>query len=81
MHNDLSGKKKRSGRRSHDQAQLRVFEFEATLARSSDNMKKPMETAASRVSEPLSPFWLWLTLIFSASCLWLERKLDFAFNA
>ena len=61
-------------------AQQRKQRLQATLARSSKNGKKPVETNTALVSEPLNPFWLWLTLILSATCLWLERKLDFAFS-
>lgn len=62
-------------------AQHRNQRLQATLARSSISRNKATDTTVNQVSQPLSPFWLWLTLIFSASCLWLERKLDFAFSA
>jgi hypothetical protein len=62
-------------------AQHRNERLRATLARSNNSRNQPTETAATSVSEPLSPFWLWLALIFSASCLWLERKLDVTFSA
>ena len=61
-------------------AQQRMQRLQSTLARSSKNGNKPVETNTTWVSEPLNPFWLWLTLILSATCLWLERKLDFTFS-
>lgn len=61
-------------------AQQRGQRVQATLARSRNSSGQPLESNAVWVSEPLSPFWLWLTLILSASCLWLERKLDFTFS-
>lgn len=62
-------------------AQHRMQRLQATLARRNIEGNKPVETNTTWVSEPLNAFWLWLTLILSATCLWLERKLDFAFSS
>lgn len=61
-------------------AQHRSERLQATMARAINSKTLLLEPEARWVSEPLSPFWLWLTLVFSASCLWLERKLDFAWK-
>jgi len=37
----------------------------------------PPAAGGNTVTEPLNGFWMWLTLVLSASLLWLERKLDF----
>lgn len=59
-------------------AQHRSQRLQATMDRVVNSKNLSAEPAVTWVSEPLNPFWLWLSLIFSASCLWLERKLDFA---
>lgn len=57
--------------------QQRWQRVQATRTRLFDNTPTHRSTREKWVSEPISPFWLWLTLVLSASILWLERKLDF----
>jgi len=59
-------------------AQQRNQRVQATRAMASNINAQPQESRAKWVSEPINPFWLWLTLVLSASVLWLERKLDIA---
>lgn len=58
-------------------AQQRDERVRATRARNMNSTGHLSETAQKWVYEPLSLFWLWLTLVLSATFLWLERKLDF----
>ena len=53
----------------------RVMDTEKQLARTKTDSALP--TDGKRVLEPLNYTWLWWLLLFSASMLWLERKLDF----
>lgn len=53
----------------------RVMDTEKQLARTKTDSALP--TGGKRVLEPLNYTWLWWLLLFSASMLWLERKLDF----
>ena len=57
-------------------AQQRNQRMQATRTMASNSNSQPQEFRAKWVSEPINPFWLWLTLVLSASILWLERKLD-----
>ncbi|MGA9575743.1 MAG: hypothetical protein WBS20_17515, partial [Lysobacterales bacterium] len=57
-------------------AQQRDQRVKATRTRAADGKVLPSSTE-NPAPEPLSVFWLWLTLVVSASLLWLERKLDF----
>jgi hypothetical protein len=59
-------------------AQQRNQRVQATRAMASNSTFQPQESRAKWVSEPINPSWLWLTLVLSASILWLERKLDIA---
>ena len=59
-------------------SQHRDQRVHATRARQEKGKSSTGETAIKWQSEPLSLFWLWLTLVLSCSFLWLERKLDFA---
>lgn len=58
-------------------AQQRKQRMQATRTKANINKSLILEGEEKWVSEPISPFWLWLTLVLSASLLWLERKLDF----
>jgi hypothetical protein len=49
----------------------------ATLERAAYSGVEPPASGETRVYEPIGLFWLWLTLVLSATFLWLERKLDF----
>ena len=57
---------------------FRAVMVQATRAMASNSTFQPQESRAKWVSEPINPSWLWLTLVLSASILWLERKLDIA---
>ena len=57
-------------------AQQRKQRVQATRTKATIRTSMPREAPAKWVSEPISPFWLWLTLVLSATLLWLERKLD-----
>jgi len=58
-------------------AQQRKQRVQATRAKAGRTTPMSRETPAKWVSEPISPFWIWLILVLSATVLWLERKLDF----
>ncbi len=58
-------------------AQQRDQRVKATRARALSDRHPLAGPTENRVSEPLGLFWLWLTLILSATLLWLERRLDF----
>ncbi|MDX2416479.1 MAG: hypothetical protein QNK19_03355 [Xanthomonadales bacterium] len=57
--------------------QKRDQRVRATRARAVNNNSSQPDTAQKWISEPLSLTWLWVTLVLSATLLWLERKLDF----
>ncbi len=59
-------------------AQKRDQRVQASRAMASNSKPLPQDSQAMWVSEPINPFWLWLTLVLSATALWLERKLDLA---
>jgi hypothetical protein len=58
-------------------AQQRQQRVQATRTKAISSSHLPREAPEKWVSEPISPFWLWLTLVLSGTILWLERKLDF----
>ncbi len=58
-------------------AQQRDQRVKATRARAVNGNGPLPDTAQKWIYEPLGLIWLWLTLVLSASLLWLERKLDF----
>lgn len=57
--------------------QQRAERARATRAWAAGAGNLPATTTDSPANQPLNHFWLWLTLVFAASLLWLERKLDF----
>ena len=58
-------------------SQQRDQRVRATMARVVNSNGSLPKAAQQQLSEPLGLFWIWLTLVLSATLLWLERKLDF----
>ncbi len=58
--------------------QQRERRVEATSIRAGESKTTLATPTETKVSEPLSRFWLWLILVLCATFLWLERKLYFA---